>query len=149
MTQERTKGKTSIQLIVKEMVDERGDQSLTANMIAWVRVLASSRAFSNACICSATNFRPSTLLTPFLGGVPFTTGVSVPSISNIPDSHFSIFSLLRSALSHSDRHPPSLFFSARIFRPASVVAAALTWVCSEIVAREDATDVVKVRKWAS
>jgi hypothetical protein len=42
-----------------------------------------------------------------------------------------------------------LFFNARIFLPASVVAAPFTCACSDIVEREATREEVKERRWAS
>ena len=107
-------------------------------MMACVFVPASAKARSNARRCSSTTLRPSMRLM---------TGV--PSPSTIPASHLSILTRLRSALSQSVRHPPSLFFNARIFLPASVVAAPFTCACSDIVEREETREEVKERRWAS
>ncbi|PIL24673.1 hypothetical protein GSI_12557 [Ganoderma sinense ZZ0214-1] len=118
----------------------------TAAMIACVFSFASSSACSNAFRCSCTILRPSILLCTRGGDIaPAPPGGVSPSA--MPASHFSIRTRLRSALSHSVRHPPSLFLSARIFLPASVVAAAFTCVCSDIVASDVAVLVVNVRRF--
>ena len=95
-------------------------------MMAWVLRVASASASSNAWRCSATTRLPSIRLAVDRLGVVVVIGASVSSPSASPASHLSIFRRLRSALSHSVRHPPILFFNARIFLPASVVAAPFT-----------------------
>src|ERR1700754_2468314 len=62
-------------------------------------------------------------------------------------SQLVILSRLRSALSISACQVVSLFLSALIFRPASVVAAPLTCVCSDKDARLLARDLVSPRNW--
>src|ERR1700678_1997037 len=105
---------------------------------------ASAIASSNACRCSSTILLPSVLL--FVGG---DVEHSKSSPSPMPASHLSILIRLRSALSQSVLQPPILFFNARIFLPASDVAAPFTCACSEIVESDETSDVVQDRRWAS
>ena len=82
-------------------------------------------------------------------GVNTASADAEPSTSTIPASHLSILALLLSALSHSVFQFPNLFFSDRIFRPASAVATPFTWACSDIDVSEDTVLEVNDRIWVS
>lgn len=114
----------------------------------WILAVASSKARWDSRKWSSTTNLPSVLWFRMVANEAEAEKLENEA-SFRSASHFSIFCLLRSALSQSVRHPPSLFFSARILRPASEVAAPLTCTCSEIFVRDTTSVDVCVRRWES